>query len=111
MTIIGGGINCAYATIYSMPNNILNITIQSDGTSMSLRDYLIKLLTTLWKEEDQFSGKRPFGNSGWQYDVYAALIQANLVEGALDEDGYVESINHKQADKLVLDAITRLGAT
>jgi hypothetical protein len=30
---------------------------------------------TLWDEEDSFSGKRPFGNSGWKWDVYTAFLE------------------------------------
>jgi hypothetical protein len=86
----------------------LNVTVQSDGTALSLRDYLIKLLTTLWTENEQFSGKHPLGDSGWQYDVYAALIRSNLVAGTLDEHGYVVSVNQAQADELVIAAIQSL---
>ena len=34
--------------------------------TLTVKDYLKTLLHTLWDEEDGFSGKRPFGNSGWQ---------------------------------------------
>lgn len=59
------------------------------GKKISIHDYLIELLKTLWEEQDEFSGKRPFGNSGWDYDLIGCLIANHIIEGKLDEDGYV----------------------
>lgn len=74
----------------------------------TLREYFKMLLTELWSKEDSFSGKRPFGNSGWKYDVYGALIKAGHLEGTLDEDGYAESFDDQQAQTLVLELIKSL---
>ena len=46
--------------------------------------------------DDDFNGKRPFGNSGWKYNVYAPLTKAGLISGSLDDDGYVESLDAKE---------------
>jgi hypothetical protein len=35
----------------------------------SVGEYMTKLLAVLLKEGEAFSGKRPFGNSGWQFDL------------------------------------------
>lgn len=78
---------------------------------MTVREYLVKLLETVWTEEEGFSGKRPFGNSGWKSDIHAAMIEAGLTKGKLDKDGYIEDVDEKAADKLILDAIQRLGKT
>lgn len=84
----------------------LNIRFDSDaGKNITIRDYLMELLTKVWIEEEEFDGKRPFGNSGWQYDLYQPLIKYGFIEGKLDEDGYVESANTKQADDFVLNMI------
>ena len=82
---------------------------QNDSGAPTVRGYLVALLTTLWTEEDEFSGKRPFGNSGWQYDFAPAVIRAGLVEGALDEDGYVDTLDNATLNRLVLAAIASLG--
>jgi hypothetical protein len=81
----------------------------NDAEAATIRDYLVALLSTLWREADGFSGKRPFGDSGWQYDVYIALIKAGLIGGSLDEDGYVEHVDHAAGDQLILAAIDELG--
>jgi hypothetical protein len=59
----------------------LNLRMPDDcdaGANITVRDYLFELLIAVWDEGESFSGKRPFGNSGWEYDLYAPLIQAGL---------------------------------
>ena len=80
-----------------------------DAAGQTLAQYLRTLLETLWREGEEFSGKRPYGNSGWQYDVYKALIKAGLVKGWLDEENYyVDDVDTEQADALVVAVIQRL---
>lgn len=86
---------------YVMPHSDLD-----DGTT--LRTYFKALLATLWREDEGFSGKRPFGNSGWTYDIYGALVSGGFVEGVLDEDGCPEAFDDLVADALVLQMIDDL---
>lgn len=82
----------------------------NDSGAPTVRGYLAALLAELWREEADFSGKRPFGNSGWQYDVYAAMVRAGLVSGRFDENGWcVEDADTRAADALILAAIESLG--
>ena len=74
----------------------------------TLLQYLRRLLRMLWREAELFSGKRPFGDGSWQYDVYKGLIEAGLVKGRLDADGCVEDVDDRAADALVLAVIERL---
>lgn len=62
------------------------------GREVSVLEWLKELLVTLLVEEEGFSGKRPFGNSGWQQDAEVALIKVGILKGSLDEDGYVVEI-------------------
>lgn len=78
----------------------------ADGTTVL--EYLRLLLRELWNDPEGFSGKRPFGDSGWQYEIYAVLIKAGCVTGKLDEDGYVQELDEKEADALVKEIIHRL---
>jgi hypothetical protein len=75
------------------------------GESLSIRDYLYSLLHKLWSHGEGFSSKRPFGNSGWELDIYAALVAGGFVAGELDEDGYLEYCDNEEANKLVFDMI------
>lgn len=75
--------------------NIEKITAALDAEfeSMDLgritaRGYLKALLRALMEEGESFSGKRPFGNSGWQHELAAPLIHAEAIMGEIDEDGY-----------------------
>lgn len=90
---------------------VLNLPLPdgNDAGAATIRDYLIKLLTTVWTEADGFNGKRPFGNSGWQGDFDSALIKAGLIRGVLDEDGYADAVDTDGVDQLILAAIAELG--
>jgi len=80
----------------------------NDADASTVRDYLKALLSTLWTEDEGFSGKRPFGNSGWKYEVYGALVKAGLVKGSLDDEGYVNSCDNSAADAMIQNAISDL---
>jgi len=92
------------------PQQVLDLPLpDNDSGASSVRGYLVALLTELWREGEGFSGKRPFGNSGWQYDLYVPLIRAGLIDGAFDEDGYVDRCDDKAGNLLIDAAITSLG--
>jgi hypothetical protein len=84
--------------------------MDNDAGAATIRDYLIALLTTLWREEENFNGKRPFGNSGWQHhDVYAPMVLAGIIPGHADEDGDVDDYDDDAAKEQVIAAIEALG--
>lgn len=96
------------------PERVLALEIEDqDSGAKTVRDFLKALLGELWFKEEGFSGKRPFGNSGWKRNVEVALVKAGAVKGAIftyEEDGSIEleSIDHKAADALILKAIAAL---
>ena len=91
------------------PIDIANIPMQdNDADAKTVKDYLKKLLLTLWEKQDGFSGKRPFGNSGWAYDLYASLIKCGAVCGLLDNDGYMADIDYEAADKAIIAVINAI---
>ncbi|HDR9163632.1 TPA: hypothetical protein QDB28_004036 [Burkholderia vietnamiensis] len=78
---------------------------------LSIREYLHELLKTLWDEGEGFSGKRPFGNSCWEFDLYCALIKAGAVDGRISEEGYLDEIPRAERDKantIVFSLIAKL---
>lgn len=81
----------------------------NDSGARTVRGYLTALLETLWTEEEGFSGKRPFGNSGWQYDLYAPMARAGLVTATFDGDGFLDTFDDAAADTMILAAIRELG--
>ena len=83
----------------------------NDAGVENIRGYLVALLAKLWHEQDEFSGKRPFGNSDWSYDLYAALLSAGIVDGSIDSDGYIDEVDEQAADELIRAAIRALGET
>jgi hypothetical protein len=92
------------------PQQVLDLPLPpNDSGASTVRGYLIALLRVVWRETEGFSGKRPFGNSGWQYDVYEPLVKAGWVEGAFKEPGYLDICDTKTADALMDEAIQALG--
>jgi hypothetical protein len=85
----------------------LKLTLASGGDEITIRQFFFELLKTLWIEQECFDGKRPWGNSGWAFDVYVPLIKAGLVKGKLDEDGYISELNDDAAKEFVLQNIIK----
>lgn len=98
-----------------MPNidttAVLNCPLDAnDADASTVREYLSRLLAKVWTQADDFSGKRPFGNSDWQYEVYDALVDAGLMYGTRDEDGFLDDYDASEGRTLILAAIEALGA-
>ena len=72
---------------------------KNDADAKTIGEYLIKLSQECWFENEGFSGKRPFGNSGWDYEIYIALVENKAIDGIIDEDGFIESITEKEEKK------------
>ncbi len=89
--------------------SILDVEINDDDSGAeTIREYFKALLVALFEEGEGFSGKRPFGNSGWEYSLMAGLIKSGHVKGELDHDGYVDSCDDKKFYKLINEAIGEL---
>lgn len=83
------------------PHPILDLPMaDNDAGAKTIREYLTHLLLTLWQKKDGFNGKRPYGNGGWEFDLYRALTTAGLMH----ED------DHRTGDKLIAKAILSMGS-
>ena len=80
----------------------------NDAKASTIRDYLVNLLAKVWREAEGFSGKRPFGNSGWDWDLFNALAQGGLVTATFDDEGWVDEIDEAVGHRLIADAIEAL---
>lgn len=54
------------------------------GDEMTVRQYLAKLLLAVLEEGECFSGKRPFGNSGWEENLVIPAIECGALRGEID---------------------------
>jgi hypothetical protein len=92
------------------PQRILNCPMrENDAFAATVADYLVALLKTLWREEQGFSGKRPFGNSSWQWEVYESLGEAGLIEVTYDEWEEPKLADRPAVDKVIEEAIDFMG--
>lgn len=61
----------------------------NDLGTTTIKGYFKELLKTLIAEGEGFSGKRPFGNSGWDGFGEIPLIESGLLKGEIEtfDDG------------------------
>lgn len=92
------------------PSSILGLKFKSSDLNkrVTVRQFLSLLLERLWDEGEGFSGKRPFGSSGWKSDLEVAFIKAKIIEGSLDEYGYIEDSDTPEFDRIMLEVIKAL---
>lgn len=91
---------------------ILELKFESTdlGREISIRDFFKELLTALFKEGECFSGKRPFGNSGWDYDLCVCLVKNEVIKGKCLKYGDLDDWDYDsaEADKKILELIKEL---
>lgn len=75
------------------------------GGKITLKKYFIAMIEVFWNDPEDFNGKRPFGYSCWQDDLYQALIKNKFVEGKIDEEGCIDELDFKEADKVIAEAL------
>lgn len=94
--------------------DVLAVAMAPDDNDIgagSIREYLVALARQVWVDGEGFSGKRPWGNSGWTTPVEYALIQARYVRGVIDPDyGYVDEVDTDTVDLLIGAALDALAA-
>ena len=80
----------------------LDLRLDSDaGNNITIRQYLFELLNTLWNEGESFSGKRPFGNSGWDYELFTPLVKSGFISGSYDDEYGLDDMDEKEAREFV----------
>lgn len=91
------------------PQEILAVPMsKNDAKAGTVGQYLIALAREVWTIGEGFSGKRPFGNSGWEYDIHKALVQADVVEGEIDEYGYLDDSDDAAVEEYIKEAFDLL---
>jgi hypothetical protein len=91
------------------PEEILALPMTAnDAGAKTIREYLLALLNTLLREEEGFSGKRPFGNSGWIYDLYGAMAKGGVFPATVDEYGDLVDFDEKVAAQELEKAVLAL---
>lgn len=76
--------------------------------NVTLRGYFKQLLHALWKEQDNFSGECPFGDSGWNWQLASDLNRAGgfNVPGRVNEYGDFEP--NRQFDAVIYETINQM---
>lgn len=91
------------------PQEILSIKLdKNDADAETIGQYLFSLTRKVWQEEEDFDGKRPFGNSGWTDDIVHALILNGVLRGELDEYGRIDDYDRLELNILMGDLFSFL---
>ena len=87
---------------------------ENDACENTVADYLGNLLHTLIVEQDGFSGKRPFGNSGWIHELAYPLVKNKCIKGTIfedEDDTYAEGYSTKELTKFAEGMVKELFET
>lgn len=85
------------------------LALPMGGEQATVQYHLIKLLMTLWDQKEGFNGKRPYGESGWEFDFYEPLVRAGFIDGDFDEDdGYLNDYDEVAGNRMIANAIKSL---
>jgi len=93
-------------------NKVLAVKMgDNDAEAETVGDYLKELLQCVWHDGEGFSGKRPFGNSGWEHEIYQALAsEGYIISESIDGEEHLEidSSEQEKANQLIRSAIKSL---
>lgn len=93
------------------PEQILDLIVSGDFGTGTVREYLSDLLGLVWDEKAGFDGKRPWGNSGWEWELYQSMIDAGFLaaDPSYDDSRQLDEDGRRKADDLIAQAIKALG--
>ena len=81
---------------------------ENDAGAKTIGEYIKKLLLKLWDEKEEFSVKRPFGNSGWDYELYYALANEGVISCRFDSYGDLAEFDEDGANDVIREIITTI---
>ena len=94
------------------PQEVLDLPMPEghESGAATIRQFFVAVADRVWNYGEEFSGKHPFGNANWHWDLYRVLVQAGVVEGFRDGlGGELLPSDIFVADRIVRDAIRALG--
>jgi len=97
---------------YRKKQEILALSMgENDAGAKTIREYLVCLAEACFLEGEGFSGKRPFGNSGWERELYLPLVKAGVIVGEIDEDGKLDRYDSEAGRKIIASLFATLKGT
>lgn len=91
-----------------MPQVDIKDVLKMDVEGTSLRVMLKDLLTMVLLQGEEFSGKRPWGDSGWEFDIYRAMVLNGFIKGAVDEYGDIYNYSLAEGDELLMRCVEEI---
>lgn len=75
--------------------------VANDAGAATVEEYMISIAAVVWNDD---LVKRPFGNSGWQHEVYNSIARAGLIERTVayqDEDYIDYDYDVREGDTII----------
>ena len=69
------------------------------GDPKTIGEFMQQSLLNLFREGESFSGKRPCGNSGWEFQLHETLVKAGYVSGTYSSTEYDTWLEDYDIDK------------
>ncbi|MFI6495988.1 hypothetical protein [Nonomuraea typhae] len=89
---------------------VLAVRMQDNkAKAKTIKEYLVALLALLWEEGDEFNAKRPFNDLAWEFDLFEALVHANLISGVIEDGNFMDEFDREAGEELIRLAIKALG--
>lgn len=82
--------------------------LDMDVGGRPFRAMLKDLLTMVLLQGEEFDGKRPWGDSGWEWDIYNAMVVNGFVRGVVDEYGDVDGVDITECDELIMRCVEEI---
>ena len=75
---------------------------------MTVKEFLKKILSTFIRQREEFSTKRPFGNSDWDSDLIILFINKNIIKGKIDKYGGIEDFDFGRFNLILQNLVQEL---
>ncbi|MFR9773141.1 hypothetical protein [Nocardia sp. SC052] len=88
---------------------VLAVPMESNPAEAgTVGEYLAAVLSAVWSDGGNASGKRIFGESGWRTYLVESLARAWMIAAEFDDDGELKTYDQTECDRLMRLAITAL---
>lgn len=75
---------------------ILELKVSHSYELITVKELLKKILLQFIKEGENFSSKRPFGDSDWDGELIILFVNNGIISGKIDKYGFIQEYDEKQ---------------
>lgn len=84
---------------------ILNLEMRHSNTDTTIKEFLKTLCFEIISRGSKFNAEAPFTVKGWEEDLVFPLVNEGIIEGYINEDGYLENYDKDESYQILIDCI------